>query len=693
MPSRSPFPMFSSGSDSRAALLQGLMIGALVVGTLYIAREVLLPLTLAILLSFVLTPLLLLLRKIKVPRVLAVIIVVTLAFAIIFGLGWMMSQQASQLAGDLPRYQHVLAEKIATLRKSAASSSTLEKAAGALKGIEDELNQSSAPPAPSAAPGPSLEDKNPTKPIPVQITKPEPRAFEILQSVLGKVLPPLATAGIVILFVIFILLQREDLRDRLVRLMGASDMQRATATMNDAATRLSGYFLRQVLINSAYGVFIALGVWAIGIPSPMVWGILAMLMRFVPYVGPFIAAAPPVLLGAVVDPGWTMMLLTGGLFLGSELIMGQVVEPLVYGHGTGLSPIAVILSTVFWTWLWGPLGLLLAMPLTVCLVVLGRHVEGLNFLEVLLGDKPALTPAQSFYQRALTGDSAEATYQAELCLKEGRPLVDYLDEVALGGLKLAERDAERGSLDAENLEAIDATVDEMMDNLTDFEPRRWFRKVRTEIEVEEAPGGLASLTNLEEEEVDQLPMLEGALAPGWEAQDAVLCVGGRTPLDEAAAIMLAGALQRQGLKARSLPSDAISASHIVSLEASKTKLVCLSYFGANANAAHVRYLVRRLRRILPQGATVLVGFWADDGGGAALKSLEATAEADAYATTLKEAARFCINAARSHEPEKSEALAKSDTAAKDDKAPKDAKAPPAKGEKPAKDEKAPARVA
>ena len=195
MPSRSPFPMFSSGSDSRAALLQGLMIGALVVGTLYIAREVLLPLTLAILLSFVLTPLLLLLRKIKVPRVLAVIIVVTLAFAIIFCLGWMMSQQASQLAGDLPRYQHVLAEKIATLRKSAASSSTLEKAAGALKGIEDELNRSSAPPAPSAAPTPSLEDKNSNKPVLVQITKPEPRAFEILQSVLGTVLPPLATAG------------------------------------------------------------------------------------------------------------------------------------------------------------------------------------------------------------------------------------------------------------------------------------------------------------------------------------------------------------------------------------------------------------------------------------------------------------------------------------------------------------------
>jgi hypothetical protein len=359
-----------------------------------------------------------------------------------------------------------------------------------------------------------------------------------------------------------------------------------------------------------------------------------------------------------------------------------VIEPLVYGHGTGLSPIAVILSTVFWTWLWGPLGLLLAMPLTVCLVVLGRHVEALNFLEVLLGDKPALTPAQSFYQRALIGDSAEATYQAEVCLKKGRPLVDYLDEVALGGLKLAERDAERGSLDADNLESIEETVDEMMDNLTDFEPRRWFRKV--EVEVEEAPGGLASLTSIEqEEEIDQLPIL-GALAPGWEVEDAVLCIGGRTPLDEAAGRMLAGVLRRQGLKARALPSDAISAAHIVSLEASKTKLVCLSYLGAGANAAHVRYLVRRLRRILPDGATVLVGFWCDERGGAGIKALEATAEADAYVTSLKEAARFCADAARGQEAEKREA-----TPSPVGSAAKGEKAQASKRKKTAKDEPAP----
>ena len=221
------------------------------------------------------------------------------------------------------------------------------------------------------------------------------------------------------------------------------------------------------MINSAYGVFIALGLWLIGVPSPIVWGIVAMLMRFVPYVGPFIAAALPLLLAAVVEPGWTTFLLTAALYLVSETLMGQVVEPLVFGHGTGISPIAVIISTVFWTWLWGPLGLLLAMPLTVCLVVLGRHVEGLNFFEVLLGAEPALTPQQSFFQRALTGDSAEATYHAELALKD-EPLASYLDDVALKGLQLAERDFARGTLDEENLKRIRTTVKEIMD-----EPRRF----------------------------------------------------------------------------------------------------------------------------------------------------------------------------------------------------------------------------
>jgi hypothetical protein len=419
--------------------------------------------------------------------------------------------------------------------------------------------------------------------------------------------------------------------------------------MNDAAERLSKYFVSQVLINSAYGVFIALGLWLIGVPSPIVWGILAMLMRFVPYVGPFIAAALPLLLAAVVEPGWTTFLLTAALYLVSELTMGQVVEPLVFGHGTGVSPIAVILSTVFWTWLWGPLGLLLAMPLTVCLVVLGRHVEGLNFFEVLLGDKPALTPQQSFYQRVLTGDSAEATYQAELALKE-EPLANYLDDVALKGLQLAERDFERGTLNEENLKRINSTIKEIMEDLADFEPRRWFRKmepVEKKQDAEEAQTGLASLSTMDEADEEPLPILEAAdLAPGWEGEGSVLCIGGRTSLDEAAAAMLAGLLNKHGLKARVAESGTVSASNIISLDVPKTKLVCLSFLGIGSSSAQVRYLVRRLRRILPSGSIILVGCWADDAGGASVKALKETAEADAYATSFHEAAEIAVNAAR-----------------------------------------------
>jgi predicted PurR-regulated permease PerM len=640
------FPIVSSSSsEARSAALQGLLIAAIVIAGLYVGREVLLPLVFAILLSFVLTPALLFLRRLKVPRVLGVTIVVASAVALIFALGWLMSQQATQLAQDLPRYQHVLADKIAALRKSAAASPVFEKAADAMKGLERELAEPEVDPAAGTALNPAAEGRGPDKPIPVEVREPEPKPFEFYQRIAGTVLPPLATAGIVLLFVIFILLQREDLRDRAIRLIGASDMQRATSGMNDAAERLTKYFLSQVLINSAYGVFIALGLWLIGVPSPIVWGILALLMRFVPYVGPLIAAAFPLLLAAAVDPGWVTFLLTFALYLVSELTMGQVVEPLVYGHGTGLSPIAVVASTVFWTWLWGPLGLLLAMPLTVCLVVLGRHVEGLNFFEVLLGDKPAFTPQQSFYQRVLTGDSAEATFQAELCLKE-QPLATYLDDVALKGLQLVERDFERGVLDEENLKRISNTVKEIMDNLADFEPRRWFRKVEPAEKEEEAETGLASLSTMDEVEEDSLPILEPAdLAPGWEEEDSVLCIGGRTPLDEAAAAILAGLLKKHGLKARLAESETISAGHIVSLDAAKAKLVCLSFLGIG-NSAQVRYLVRRLRRILPPGCTILVGYWATDAAGAPVKALEETAEADAYATSLQQASEIAVNAAR-----------------------------------------------
>lgn len=648
MPPRSRFPVLSAASDARTAILQGLLIATLVIAALYFGREVLLPLTVAIVLSFVLTRPLVLLRRIGMPRVIAVGIVVSCAFAIIFALGWFMSREITQLAADLPSYRHALTEKIKGLREGAPSSSVLEKAGEVLSDLRKELNKPGreAPPTPEVG----AEAERPAdRPMPVEVREPQRTSVELFQQIAGTLLPPLATAGIVLLFVVFILLQREDLRDRFIRLLGSSDLQRATTTLNDAATRLSKFFLRQLLINAAFGTFITIALWVIGIPTPLVWGVLAMLMRFVPFIGGYIAAMPPLLLAAVVDPGWSTFLIVLALYVVSELTMGQVVEPLVFGHGTGVSPIAVVVSTVFWTWLWGPLGLLLAMPITVCLAVLGRNVEDLHVFEVLLGDEPALTPDQSFYQRALSGDAAEATYQTELCLKD-QGFVSCFENVALAGLKLAERDARRGLLDAEQTERISDTVKEMLDDLADFQPRRWFSKLRQKAEEpDETRTGLASLDAAENEgvETEAAPEIERAeLAPGWQVDEPVLCIGGRTALDEAAAALLAEVLKKRGLGAAALETETISAGHIASLAGTEAKFVCLCYLGLGAGPAHIRYLVRRLRRILPEGTAILVALFGGERSTNAVKEVLADAEADAYATSLQEAAEIAIAAAK-----------------------------------------------
>ena len=243
---------------------------------------------------------------------------------------------------------------------------------------------------------------------------------------------------------VFILLYREDLRDRLIRLAGARDLHRTMAAMDDAAYRLSRLFLAQTGMNIGFGLFIAGALMLIGLPNPLLWGVVAGLMRFVPFIGVIISVGGPVLMAVAVDPGWSTLIWVLVLFGVGEMLMGQVFEPLVFGHSTGLSPIAVIAAATFWTWLWGPIGLLLAMPLTVCLVVLGRHVDQLEFLEVMLGDQPPLNPEETFYQRAIAGDANALAEQAERCLKE-KPLADYLDAIALPALQLAQADAIHGS--------------------------------------------------------------------------------------------------------------------------------------------------------------------------------------------------------------------------------------------------------
>ena len=402
-------------------------------------------------------------------------------------------------------------------------------------------------------------------------------------------------------------------------------------------------------MNGSFGVVIGLGLWLIGVPSAILWGILAAVLRFVPYIGAAIAAAFPLALALAVDPTWTMLLWTVALFVVVEPVVGHVIEPMVYGHSTGLSPVAVVASATFWTALWGPIGLVLATPLTVCLVVLGRHVERLEFLDVMFGDRPALSPPEIFYQRMLAGDPTEASEKAEEFLKE-RSLSSYYDEVALKGLQLAHIDAERGALDPERLAKIRDAVSEFANNISEQEDRLLPKaKLTTDAEATSAVETVA-----EDAPYENLPVLgKEDLPPGWQGEHPVLCVAGRSLLDEAAAIMLGQLSTAHGLAARVEAADALSTANIFRLETAGVAIVCLVYMDA-ASPSHMRYSVRRLRRKLPE-ATIILGCWLKDMEPAALEVLREGAKADLAAASLGEAIKLCIEATGvEHQPDTNE---------------------------------------
>jgi predicted PurR-regulated permease PerM len=540
--------------------LATVLVAAAIVAALYFGREVLLPMALAVLLSFVLAPPVKILQRLYLPRFAAVAIVVLLAFGLISGLATLLFAQVSQLAGDLPRYQSNLGEKIQALRGAATASGTLEQASQVLRNLQKELD----------------------RPIPVEVRQPDPGALQTLATLIAPLIHPLATTGIIIIFVVFILLQQQDLRNRLIRIAGSHDLQRTTLAMDDAGKRLSRLFLMQLALNAAFGLIIGIGLWAIGVPSAPLWGLLAMVLRFVPYIGAIVAAIFPLIVATAVDPGWSMMLMTAALFLIVEPLIGHVIEPMVYGHSSGLSPVAVVVSATFWTWLWGPIGLILATPLTMCLVVLGRHVERLKFLEVLLGDRPALSPSESAYQRMLAGDPIEATEQAQSLLKE-RTLTEYYEQILMGALRLAWADAQRGRMDQPETQRIRDTVSEVVE---DLEGHKDSRNTPSE---DASPAG--NLTQLEESvaaEVSPLP-------PVNQVEGTVLCIPGLGLLDETVAKPFAQLLRREGIPAEAKETETISVSKLFSLETKGVSLICLCYL-EHATPAQLHYTSRRLRR-------------------------------------------------------------------------------------------------
>jgi predicted PurR-regulated permease PerM len=617
--------------------VQGLLtlaVAVVIVAGLYLGSEMMIPIILAVLLSFLLAPVANFLRRLHLGRVPSALLAVVLALGIILAFGMVIGTQLAELAQEVPRYASSVERKIETLQ-----SHTLGRITTIMRRLGHDLDSATVSKnSGSGAATPTTSPGDEQRSIPVEVHEPQPSAVQLAQRIVAPVVAPLATTAIVFIVAIFILLQREDLRDRLIRLFGSSDLHRTTVAMNDAARRLSNYFLTQFAINAMFGLIIGTGLFFIGVPSPLLWGVLAMLLRFLPYIGAPLSALLPITLAAAVDPGWSMVVWTAALYAVVEAIMGQAVEPLLYGRSTGLSPFSVVVAATFWTWLWGPIGLILSTPLTLCLVVLGRHVELLEFLDIILGDRPPLTPVESFYQRILAGDPDEARAQAELLLKD-HSLSSYYDQVALKGLQLAAADAARGVLTGSRIDRVRESIAGLVEDLDEYDDRdpSLLDNNHAVTAPTRAEQDLPTQTVAEEPVTAELPS-------GWSGSTPIMCLAGRGPLDEAASLMLAQLLRKHGLGAAVLPHAAGSRATIGALDGNGVAMVCLSYLELIGSPSHLRYLVRRLRLRLPE-VPILVGFWPDETEIPKDDRMRAAIGADYYTSSLHDAIEACLDAA------------------------------------------------
>ena len=603
-PPATPAPRAAAKPDVLTPKFQAAVIAGAVVGALYFGRPVLMPLALSVLMSFAMAPLVGLFKRFRLGNGPAVMISLVLAVMVVGSLGVFMGSQLAKLAAELPHYQANLGQKIHSVMGGATHNDTITRLNQTVENLADQITGGKKEEVDGGSPGQ-------IRPIPVVIQRTSQAPWALAGAVLGPLLEPLEMAALVLIFASFILLQKDDLRDRFVRLAGSRDMQRTTVALDEAASRLSRYLFLQTLINTCFGVTIGVGLWLIGIPNAGLWALMAGLLRFVPFLGVPLAFLFPFTLALAVDPGWTKVVWTGLLFGAIEPVIGQGIEPVLYGRSMGLSAVAVVVATVFWTWLWGPVGLLLSTPLTMCFVVFSRHVESLKFLDVMLGNQPALRFEESLYLRMLAEDPDEAADEAEKFL-QANSLSGYYDEVAARALMLAQDDVNRGVLD----------------------PLRQTR-------IRDAMKGL--IINLAERRDDD----EAAgrdLPDTWRDSQPVLCVAGRGPLDEAAALLLVDMLGKYGIGARIVSSEETSATNIRELDCTGVQLTCVSYLepGTFKNA---RYQVRRLRKRMP-GVPVMALFWGLAGDNSRyLDGIEAT-ECDIVTTGLKETVQHILTFSR-----------------------------------------------
>ncbi|MGH8500882.1 MAG: AI-2E family transporter [Gammaproteobacteria bacterium] len=587
-----------SASESALPLLRfGLAL--LVIAGLYLGQHVLIPIALAVLLSFVLAPAADRLESWRLPPVPSVIAVVILAFSILGGVGMIVSNQVVSLAESLPKYRDNITERFLILRSDEGG--VFDRAAETFLQIRKDIKKKpeDAQPDPARTGGGAQLSRQPRAPIPVEVRSSPPSTLELLRDYISPALIPLARLGLAVVLVIFFLLQREDLRDRLIRLMSRDRLDVTTRALNDAGDRIGRYLRTQLLINTCYGVPIGIGLAALGLPGAVLWGLLAMLLRFIPYVGPWLAASMPILLSLAVFDGWLWPLAVIVLFIGLELFTNMVMEPWLYGASTGLSPVAVLLSVIFWSSLWGGIGLLLAIPLTTCLVVAGRHLPQFEFFTILLGEQPALSATERFYQRLLAGDRGGALELARDHADDG--LICVYDQVIIPALALAERDRHSGRLEPELERSIIASAGEIVDALGERAMQEPAAADDKAIQQDKAVFGL-------------------------------MCLPSRDMADELTARMFAQVLNQQGIVAEQLSVRSLASEMVERVGQREHPVVCVSALPPKA-LAHTRYLCKRLKQQFPK-ARIAVGLWNNSGYAARVTPKLKDAGADAVLPDL-----------------------------------------------------------
>jgi predicted PurR-regulated permease PerM len=549
-----------------------------VIAVLYFARDILIPLALAITLSLILWPAVAWLHKLHVPRAAGALLVILVFVSISGGVGYVIVNQIVQVVNELPGYRENINHKLQTLR--APNKGALGRAADNVKELGKELTppwDATVTPPGRAAAG---RKTTPSNPLPVQVIEPTPSELVYIRAVTEPFWAPLGKLGIVLVFTVFLLVEKEDLRNRVFRLAGLNRLNMMTQAMEDGTRRISRYLMLQFLVNAGFGILSGTGLYLIGVPYAALWGTVAALLRIVPYVGSIVAGLLPLLLSLAVFDGWRSPLWVFVLFVTLELITANLIEPWLYGAHTGMSALALLVTTVFWATLWGPLGLILSTPLTVCVVVLGRHIPHLSFLHILLGDQPVLAPDAHLYQRLLAMDDQEARLVADQYRKE-KSLAQLYDTVMIPALTMAEQDRHKGALDAEREEFLFLTLREMIADMS-VEPRS------TESE--------GSAQNLQGRPT---------------VPERVVCLPANDEADEIAGAMLVQLLEHAGCAAVSVPLGPSAMNMLGLIEPKVNDVFCISAIQPFA-FSHARALSRELKAKFP-GTKTVVGVWGFNG--------------------------------------------------------------------------------